>query len=100
PFFLYLAHTFPHTPLHADSDARGRSVRGLYGDVVEEIDRSTGKLLDELRQLELDKNTLVLFTSDNGPWLLRNQDGGSAGLLRSGKATTWEGGVREPCIAR
>ena len=99
PFFLYLAHTFPHTPLAASTAFKGASRRGLYGDVVEELDWSTGRLLERLRKLGLDKRTLVLFTSDNGPWLLRKLDGGSAGLLREGKGCTFEGGMRVPCIA-
>lgn len=100
PFFLYLAHSMPHLPLHASAAFRGKSAGGLYGDVIEEIDWSTGEILAELKRLGLDENTLVLFTSDNGPWLIKKQDGGSAGPLRNGKGTTFEGGVREPCIVR
>lgn len=99
PFFLYLPHTFPHTPLFASERFTGRSLRGLYGDVVEELDWSTGEILRTLRELDLAERTLVFFTSDNGPWLIRNQAGGSAGLLREGKGSTWEGGMRVPCIA-
>ncbi len=99
PFFLYLAHTFPHVPLFASPEFKGRSRRGLYGDVVEELDASVGQVLSTLRDLEIDKNTFVFFTSDNGPWLTRNRNGGSAGLLREGKGSTWEGGMREPAIA-
>ncbi|MCW9706599.1 sulfatase family protein [Fodinibius salsisoli] len=99
PFFLYLAHTFPHVPLYASEEFRGKSSRGLYGDVIEEIDWSTGKILNELRELGIADNTLVFFTSDNGPWIVKKQEGGSAGLLRNGKGTTWEGGMREPAIA-
>lgn len=99
PFFLYLAHTFPHTPLAASKEFEGKSRRGLYGDVVEELDQSTGQLLALLRKLDLAKRTLLLFTSDNGPWLLRKVDGGSAGLLRDGKGSSFDGGMREPCIA-
>jgi arylsulfatase A-like enzyme len=98
PFLLYLAHTFPHVPLYASSENRGRSRRGLYGDVVEEIDRSTGEILAALRSAGLERRTLVMFTSDNGPWLIKNQDGGSAGLLREGKGSTYEGGMRVPGI--
>jgi len=98
PFFLYLPHTFPHTPLHADERFRGRSQRGLYGDVVEELDWSVGQILDTLRDEGLAQNTLVVFTSDNGPWLIRKQDGGSAGLLRAGKGSSFEGGFRVPGI--
>jgi arylsulfatase A-like enzyme len=99
PFFLYLAHTFPHVPLHASDEFRGRSLRGLYGDVVEELDHHVGRLLNGLRELGLERRTLVLFTSDNGPWLVQRERGGSAGLLREGKGSTWEGGVRVPAIA-
>jgi len=98
PFFVYLPYTFPHTPLHASERFRGKSIRGLYGDVVEEIDWSVGKILHTLKKFNLADNSVVMFTSDNGPWLVRKQDGGSAGLLREGKGTTWEGGHREPCI--
>jgi len=98
PFFLYLAHNLPHVPLFASEDFEGRSPRGIYGDVVEEIDHSVGQILGELKKTGLDKNTIVVFTSDNGPWLIMNEEGGSAGLLRNGKGSTWEGGMREPCI--
>jgi len=100
PFFLYMPHTFPHTPLFVSDKFKNVSQRGLYGDVVEELDWSVGQVLKTLDELELDENTLVIFTSDNGPWLQRKVNGGSAGLLRKGKGTTWEGGHREPCIAR
>jgi arylsulfatase A-like enzyme len=99
PFFLYFAHTFPHVPLFASEKYRGQSPRGLYGDVVEELDGSVGQILDTLRREKLDKNTLVFFTSDNGPWLTQFEQGGSAGLLREGKGSTWEGGMREPALA-
>ena len=99
PFFLYLAHTFPHVPLYASEAFRGRSPRGLYGDVVEELDWSVGEVLKTLREAGLAERTLVIFTSDNGPWLLKNLEGGSAGLLRDGKRSTWEGGTRVPGIA-
>jgi arylsulfatase A-like enzyme len=99
PFFLYVPHTFPHVPLFASDKFRGRSPRGLYGDVVEELDDSVGRILDLLRELNLAENTFVFFTSDNGPWLIKNLEGGSAGLLREGKGTTWEGGMRVPAIA-
>ncbi|KAF0177916.1 MAG: sulfatase [Limisphaerales bacterium] len=99
PFFLYFPSTFPHTPLFASKDFFGRSPRGIYGDVVEELDAAVGKVLDTLRQEKLAENTLVFFTSDNGPWLIMNQQGGSAGLLRDGKGSTWEGGMRVPGIA-
>jgi arylsulfatase A-like enzyme len=99
PFFLYFPHTFPHTPLFASKDFSRTSLRGLYGDVVEELDWSVGQILDTLRKEKLAENTFVFFTSDNGPWLIMNQQGGSAGLLRDGKGSTWEGGMREPGIA-
>lgn len=98
PFFLYFAHTFPHTPLFRHPDFAGRSLRGLYGDVIEEIDWSVGQILAALEDNGLDKNTVILFTSDNGPWLIFNENGGSAGLLRDGKGSTWEGGMRVPAI--
>jgi arylsulfatase A-like enzyme len=100
PFFLYLAHNMPHTPLHASEQFRGKSPRGLYGDVVEELDWNVGRLLDALKELGLDERTLVVFTSDNGPWHMRGEDGGSATPLRAGKGTTYEGGMRVPFIAR
>ncbi|MBN1588309.1 MAG: sulfatase [Pirellulales bacterium] len=98
PFFLYLAQTMPHVPLFRSKEFVDHSRRGLYGDVVEEVDESVGQVLDTLRRLKLDKHTLVVFTSDNGPWLVYRQRGGSAGLLRGGKGSTWEGGMREPAI--
>ena len=108
PFFVYLPHTMPHTRLGASNKFKGKSPRGLYGDVIEEIDHSTGQILDALGELGLEKNTYVLFTSDNGPWLIKNQGkidgtlegdhGGSAGILRSGKVSTWEGGQRVPAV--
>ena len=98
PFFLYLAYTFPHVPLHAGKAFRGKSPRGLYGDVVEEIDWSVGQILAAIREQGLAESTLVVFTSDNGPWLIKELHGGSAGLLREGKGSTWEGGVRVPCL--
>lgn len=99
PFFLYFPHTFPHVPLYASARYKGTSPRGLYGDVVEELDWSVGQVLQTLRDLGLAENTLVFFSSDNGPWLAQRQNGGSAGLLRDGKGSTWEGGMREPGIA-
>ncbi|MBT33867.1 MAG: arylsulfatase [Thalassobius sp.] len=98
PFFLYLAHSLPHVPLFASEKFEGTSKRGLYGDVVEEIDWSVGQIISALKENGLDKNTLVVFTSDNGPWLHFNEAGGSAGLLREGKGTSYEGGMREPGI--
>lgn len=99
PFFLYLPHTMPHVPLHASARFRGKSAGGLYGDVVEAIDWSAGEIIKTLRRLGIDKNTLVIFTSDNGPWLIKKEDAGTAGFLRDGKMTVYEGGVRVPFIA-
>ena len=99
PFFLYLPHSMPHVPLFANKEFQGKSPRGLYGDVIEEIDWSVGQVLETLRAEGLDKNTLVFFTSDNGPWLIFDDHGGSAGLLKDGKGSTWEGGMREPTLA-
>ncbi len=98
-FFLYLPHTAVHTPIHPGKAFAGRSNNGLYGDWVEEVDWSTGRILDTLRALKLERETLVLFTSDNGPWLIKGKDGGSALPLRGGKGSTWEGGVRVPTLA-
>ena len=98
PFFLYLPHTMPHIPLFASEAYRGKSRRGLYGDVVEELDGSVGRILDTLRELKLDRKTLVVFSSDNGPWLSFETHGGSAGPLRAGKGTTFEGGQRVPTL--
>lgn len=98
PFFLYLAHNLPHIPLFASKDFLGKSKRGLYGDVVEEIDNGVGRIITALRERGLEENTIMVFTSDNGPWLPFENNGGSAGPLRAGKGTTWEGGVREPTI--
>ena len=97
-FFLYLPHSLPHVPLFRSKEFEGRSLRGLYGDVIEEIDWSVGHVLQTLKDLKLDQNTIVWFTSDNGPWLTFNDHGGTAGLLREGKGTTWDGGMREPSI--
>ena len=98
PFFLYFAHTFPHIPLYTNARFEGTSKRGLYGDVVEEIDWSVGEVLKALRENGLDENTFVIFTSDNGPWLTEHENGGSAGPLKDGKGTWWEGGFRVPAI--
>jgi arylsulfatase A-like enzyme len=100
PFFLYLPYTSPHVPLHASRAFRGKSPRGLYGDVVEELDASVQKILESLAEERLTESTLVIFTSDNGPWLSQGLHGGAAGPLREGKGTTWDGGVRVPCLAR
>jgi arylsulfatase A len=100
PFFVYLAHSMPHVPLFVSEKHRGQSGRGLHGDVIMEIDWSVGQVLDTLARLQLDEQTLVIFTSDNGPWLLYGDHAGSAGPLREGKATAFDGGVRVPCLAR
>ncbi len=98
PFFVYLAHNLPHIPLYAHPSRVGKSRRGLFGDVVEEIDAGVGKIRATLERLGLAENTMVVFTSDNGPWLPFDTHGGSAGLLREGKGSTFEGGMREPTI--
>lgn len=100
PFFLYLAHTMPHTKLAVSKDFKGKSEGGLYGDVIEELDHNVGRILDKVKDLGLDENTYVIFTSDNGPWLIRKDHGGHAKPLRSGKTSWWEGGLRVPCIVR
>ena len=97
-FFIYLAHSLPHIPLYASEDFLGKSKNGLYGDVIEEIDHGVGTIISELKKFNLDKKTIVVFTSDNGPWLPFETHGGSAGLLREGKGMTWEGGQRVPGI--
>ena len=99
PFFLYLPHSLPHVPLFRSKNFAAVSLRGLYGDVIEEIDWSVGQVLQTLRNKQLDQKTIVWFTSDNGPWLTFRDHGGSAGLLKEGKGTTWDGGMREPTIA-
>ena len=100
PFFLYVAHSMPHVPLFVSNRHKGKSQQGLYGDVIEEIDWSVGEILKALDESKLADNTLVLFTCDNGPWLSYGNHGGSAGGLREGKGTVWEGGHRVPFIAR
>jgi arylsulfatase A len=110
PFFLYLAYSMPHLPLNTSQEFRGKSKGGLYGDVIEAIDWSTGQILSKLKSLGLDENTLVIFTSDNGPWHnlpermlqrgVKPWHAGSAGLLRGAKATTYEGGFRVPAVLR
>jgi arylsulfatase A-like enzyme len=100
PFFLYLAHNAPHVPLHPDATFVGSSKRGIYGDVVQELDASVGQVLDTLKQLQLDDNTLVIFTSDNGGWRTMRDWGGSNGVLREGKLTTFDGGHRVPALVR
>jgi arylsulfatase A len=100
PFFLYLAHNMPHRPLHVSERFRGKSAGGLYGDVVEAIDWSVGQMLDTLKEAGIDENTLVIYTTDNGPWHWIGENGGYAFPLRGGKGTTYEGGMRVPFIAR
>lgn len=98
PFFLYLAHNLPHIPLFRSAEFKDRSPAGIYGDVVEEIDDSVGRIVAALRESGIEKRTLVVFTSDNGPWLTFDTHGGTAGLLRDGKGSTWEGGQRVPTV--
>ncbi len=98
PFFLYMAHSMPHVPLFRSKDFENKSLRGIYGDVIEELDWSVGKIISALKETGLDDNTFVVFTSDNGPWLIFREQGGSAGLLSGGKGGTYEGGMREPTI--
>ncbi len=99
PFYLYYAHNAVHTPIYPGAAFAGKSQNGRFGDWVEEVDWSVGQVLDTLRAQGLDKDTIVVFTSDNGPWLTKGTDGGSAGPLRGGKGSTWEGGVRVPTLA-
>lgn len=100
PFFLYLPHSMPHVPLFVSEKFKGKTAQGLYGDVIEELDWSVGEILRTVGRLGLDRQTLVIFTSDNGPWLPYGNHAGSTGGLREGKGTAWEGGVRVPFIAR
>lgn len=100
PFFVYLPHSMPHVPLYVSDKFKGKTKRGLFGDVISEIDWSVGQILETLKRLELDDNTLVVFTSDNGPWLSYGDHAGSAGPHREGKGTMWDGGCREPFLAR
>ncbi len=100
PFFLYMPHVMPHVPIFASRDFAGTSEHGLYGDVIQELDWSVGQILATLKRLEVDNNTLVIFFSDNGPWLSYGEHAGSATPLREGKLTTFEGGVRVPCLVR
>ena len=100
PFFLYVPHVMPHVPIFASEKFIGKSSRGLYGDVIEELDWSVGEILSALTTHHLDEKTLVIFMSDNGPFLSYGDHAGSAGVLREGKLTSFEGGVRTPCIMR
>lgn len=99
PFFLYLAHSMPHVPIYASPEFEGKSELGLYGDVIQELDWSVGEVLKKLEEKGLLENTLIVFSSDNGPWLVMEDHGGSAGPLREGKQFTFEGGVRVPTVA-
>ncbi|WP_020468983.1 sulfatase family protein [Zavarzinella formosa] len=100
PFFLYMPHAMPHVPLHVSDKFKGKSAGGMYGDVIEELDWSVGEILKTLKDNKLDQNTLVMFASDNGPWLNYGNHAGTAGPLREGKGTSFDGGVRVPFIAR
>ncbi len=100
PFFLYIPHPLPHVPLATSAAFRGKSKRGIFGDVLTELDASIGQVMDELKKQGIDKNTMVIFISDNGPWFNYGEHAGSTGGLREGKATTFEGGNRVPCIIR
>jgi arylsulfatase A len=100
PFFFYLAHSMPHVPLHVSDKFQGKSPSGLYGDVMMEIDWSVGEVLKALEKNGLERDTLVIFASDNGPWLSYGEHAGRAAPLREGKGTCWEGGLRVPCIMR
>ena len=98
PFFLYFAHTMTHVPLFRSEKFVDKSLAGIYGDAMEEVDWSVGQVLETVRKNNLSEKTLVIFTSDNGPWLIFDTHGGSAGPLKEGKGSTWEGGMREPTI--
>jgi arylsulfatase len=100
PFFIYIPHSMPHTKLGVSDAFRGKSERGLYGDVIEEIDWNVGRILDCVKELDLDKDTYILFTSDNGPWWIKKEYSGSASPLRGAKTSAWEGGLRVPCVMR
>jgi arylsulfatase A len=100
PFFLYVPHSLPHVPLHVSEKYESKTGQGLYADVIAEVDWSVGEILKTIDRVNLSDNTLVIFTCDNGPWLSYGNHGGSAGPLREGKTTAFEGGVREPCIMR
>jgi len=100
PFFFYLAHSMVHVPLYVSDKFRGKSQQGLYGDVCMEVDWSVGEVLAALKRHGIDDNTLVIYTSDNGPWLSYGEHAGTAGPLREGKGTCWEGGTRVPTLMR
>jgi len=100
PFFMYLPHSMVHVPIAVSDKFKGKSEQGLFGDVVMEIDWSVGEIMKTLKENGIDNNTLVIFTSDNGPWLNYGNHAGSTGLFREGKGTVWEGGHRVPCVMR
>lgn len=100
PFFFYLPFSMPHVPLYMREEYKNKSAYGPYGDVIQEIDESIGHILDTLKRHKLDENTIVIFATDNGPWLPYGNHGGTSGGLREGKGTVWEGGIRVPCIVR
>src|SRR5690606_33011157 len=100
PFFLYLAHSMVHVPIAASPEFRGKSKHGLFGDVMMEVDWSVGQVMKTLDETGATSNTLVVFTSDNGPWLRFGNHAGNTAGLREGKGSTWEGGVRVPCVMR
>ena len=99
PFFLYIAHSMPHVPIYASEKFIGTSKRGLYGDVVQELDWSVGQILNSLKKNRVLENTLVIFSSDNGPWLVMKENGGSSGNLREGKTFSFDGGMKVPTVA-
>lgn len=100
PFFAYIPHSMPHVPINASPEFRGKSKQGMYGDVIQEVDHHVGRIMKTLKDEGLDKNTLIIFTSDNGPWLNFGDHAGNAGGFREGKGTSFEGGQRVPCIMR
>ena len=100
PFFTVLSHPMPHVPLYVSDEFRGKSKRGLYGDVLMELDWSTGEILETLKALGIDKNTMLFFMSDNGPWIAYGNHGGATGGLKEGKETSFEGGIRSPLLIR
>ena len=100
PFFVYVPHPMPHTPIYCSAEFRNSCEQGLYGDVIQEIDAGLGRIMATLEELQIAEDTLLIFTSDNGPWLSYGNHAGSSGPLREGKGTTFEGGVRVPCVMR
>ena len=100
PFFLYVPHSMPHVPLGVSDKFRGKSEQGMYGDVIMEIDWSVGQIMNALKENGIEDNTIIIFTTDNGPWLNYGNHAGSSGGLREGKTTSWEGGQRVPCIVK